>query len=133
MAQEGEAEAGEVRRRSELERRGGGRSWSEARRRPERSELELVRRRRAGARGGAAWNRRGGVGRGVFETFRRERIQDCGLISLKFEGFFAKHPENARSGPSVRPIGRPRRGRDVARSQARELARNRKEEISMIL
>ena len=71
-----------------------------------------MRRRRAGERGG--------------------RGQDCGLISLKFEGFFAKHPENARSGPSVRPIGRPRRGRDVARSQARELARNRKEEMLIL-
>ena len=32
---------GEARRSSELERREGGRSWSEARRRPERSALEL--------------------------------------------------------------------------------------------
>jgi len=63
-------EARRARGRPKLERRGGGRSWSEARRRPERSELELVRRRRAGERGG--------------------RGQDCGLISLKFEVFFCK-------------------------------------------
>ena len=98
-------EARRARGRPKLERRGGGRSWSEARRRPERSELELVRQCRAGERGG--------------------RGQDCGLISLKFEGFFAKHPKNARSGPSIRPIRRPGAAGDVARSQARELARNR--------
>jgi len=54
---------------------------------------------------------------------------DRGLISLKFEGFFAKWPGKTRSGPSARPIRRPGFAGDMARSLARELARNRKEEI----
>ena len=41
---------------------------------------------------------------------------DRGLISLKFEGFFAKWPGKARSGPSARPIRRPRKAGDVAAS-----------------
>ena len=38
------------------------------------------------------------------------------MISLKFEGFFAKWPGKARSGPSARPIRRPRKAGDVAAS-----------------
>ena len=46
---------------------------------------------------------------------------DRGLISLKFEGFFAKWPGEARSGPSARPIRRPRKASDVACFPARGL------------
>jgi len=43
-----------------------------------------------------------------------EREVDCGLIRIKWEGFFAKRPRRARSRPFMSPIRRPRKVGDVA-------------------
>jgi len=53
--------------------------------------------------------------RGIFWKKNIRGGLDCGLIRLKFEGCFAKRPQLARSGPSARPIERPRKAGDVAR------------------
>ena len=51
---------------------------------------------------------------GFFGRKNMRRGLHCGLIRLKFEGFFAKRPWLGRSGPSARPIRRPRKAGDVA-------------------
>jgi hypothetical protein len=58
---------------------------------------------------------------------------DCGLISVKLEDFLTKWLGNARSGPSVRPIRRPRTAGDVATFPGLGLVRDSYKEISLIL
>ena len=52
---------------------------------------------------------------GFFEEEKTERRPGLRVDSTKARGFFAKRPRLARSGPSARPIERPRKARDVAR------------------
>ena len=65
---------------------------------------------------------RGRRGRAEFEGFfEKKRLRGglyYGLIRLKLEVFFEKRSRLARSGPSARPIERPEKAGDVARSPA---------------
>jgi len=64
--------------------------------------------------------------RGLFENKFERGEWTAGCISRKFEDFYVNLSKNARSEPLARPIGRSGAAGDVARSQARELARNRR-------
>jgi hypothetical protein len=50
---------------------------------------------------------------GLFYKTNWEEALDCGLISVKIEGFFEKWSDLARSGPSACPIRQPRKVSDM--------------------